>query len=309
MNKLTQFQEEQYQKFLENQPRKIPGDWNDPRYKKPNMVADYKDLHLNVKKAKSLENYKNTSVIYQILVYNFCDGNDDGIGDFIGLKSKLDYIDQLGVDQILLSPIAPSSSYHGYDVINYCDVASQLGGMDAFVDFLSAAHEKGIKVYLDLVFNHTSYEHIWFQNALLDKGKAKNFYRFVDIKLDDDIKQDDQAIIDHYNLDKEPTNRYYLARFGQQMPDLNLDNSEVIEQLEQIQMFWTAIGVDGFRYDAVSEYFSSEIETKNNFSEQEIFRRLRMASRSAGNDNIFMMGEWISSDPIIRITILWDTFF
>ncbi|WP_051420963.1 alpha-amylase family glycosyl hydrolase [[Mycoplasma] imitans] len=298
MKKFKDYEEEEYQKYLKSQPKDVMGDWNDPRYENKTTYVSYKGLYENVKKAQPLKDYKNTKVIYQLLVYSFCDGNNDGIGDFIGLKNKLDYIDQLGVDQILLSPINPSSSYHGYDVINYCAVADQLGGMDAFVDFLSAAHQRGIKVYLDLVFNHTSYEHPWFQKALENKEKYKDFYRFVDRKIDDDVKQDDQAFVDFYNLDKQPTNQYYLARFSQQMPDLNLDNEDVIQQLEYIQMFWTAIGVDGFRYDAISEYFSSEIETKNHFNERKIFTRLRKASFDVNNQNIFMMGEWISSDPL-----------
>ncbi|MDC4183737.1 alpha-amylase family glycosyl hydrolase [Mycoplasma bradburyae] len=329
---LKQYHEDKYQEYLSNQ-RRTMGNWNDPKYKKDHEHLGYCHQHYLVddnnkqianyqhkkycyqynqidnstqgqdkkyRKANKLTNFKNTGVIYQVLVYNFCDGNNDGIGDFIGLKNKLDYIDQLGVDQIWLSPIHSSSSYHGYDVINYCDVAEQLGGMNAFIEFLDQAHQRGIKVYLDMVFNHTSYEHPWFQKALAGDQYYRSFYRFVDTKIDDDIKQDDQFIRDKYPVgNKVPTGEHYLARFWQGMPDLNLDNSNVINELIEIQKFWTAIGVDGFRYDAIGEYFSSEIETKNNFDEIKIFSLLRKASKDITKDNkTFMFGEWIFTDPL-----------
>ncbi|UWD34183.1 alpha-amylase family glycosyl hydrolase [Mesomycoplasma molare] len=241
---------------------------------------------------------KTSSVIYQVLVYAFADGNNDGIGDFIGLKNNLDYFSNLGIDQLYLSPIHPASSYHGYDVIDYTDVAEELGGKEAFNEFLIEAHKRGIKVYLDLIFNHTSFEHPWFQKALSGDQKYQNFYRFYDTKIAD-TNQDTEELRNLFpNLkNKQATNKYYTSKFWAGMPDLNLDNPEVIKELKHIQSYWTKLGVDGFRYDAFVEFFSSERETKNNYNESKIFYELREASNEAlksinRDQEIFMMGEW-----------------
>ncbi|QGZ97223.1 alpha-amylase [Mycoplasma sp. NEAQ87857] len=278
--------------------------WNDPKYKITNLPIDYRNLYKFALKANKLQNYKNTNIVYQVLVYNYADGNNDGIGDFIGLTNKLDYIDNLGVDQIWLSPIHPSSNYHGYSVVNYCDVASQLGGMDAFLDFVNACHARGIKVYLDLVFNHTSYEHPWFQEVLYNNNEQfKDFYRLNVEFIDSDTKVDSAKHRSKYlNVDQAKTinQTSYLGRFWEGMPDLNLDNPAVIEQLIAIQQYWTAIGVDGFRYDAIQEFYSSELETKNNFNEAKIFNLLRQASNKITNEQnreeVFMFGEWLNSN-------------
>jgi alpha-amylase len=119
----------------------------------------YKELASKVKFINDPINMSKSNVMYQVLVYSFADGNNDGIGDFIGLKNKLGYLKNLGVDQLYLSPIHPASSYHGYDVIDYTKVAPELGGDKGFDEFLLKAHEMGFKVYMDMVFNHTSYEH------------------------------------------------------------------------------------------------------------------------------------------------------
>ncbi|MGZ9797034.1 alpha-amylase family glycosyl hydrolase [Mycoplasma sp. 4013] len=299
-----------YSYLLKKQPFKTAASWDNNRVDYE-YHTDYKNLFLTAPKAKKLENYKNTNIIYQVLIYNFADGNNDGIGDFIGLKDKIEYISNLGVDQIWLSPIHPASSYHGYSVIDYCNVDSRLGGMNAFIDFLNTAHEHGIKVYLDMVFNHTSYEHPWFQAALANDGYS-DFYR-LDINLyDSDVKVDNLKIKSKYpfTTDINATNRTYLARFSYGMPDLNLDNYKVIEQLIHIQKFWTAVGVDGFRYDAFAEYYSSEIETKNNFNEAKIFHLLRDASKQITDaeniEEVFMMGEWVNSDAVKGLMYLKD---
>ncbi|MBN4084123.1 MULTISPECIES: alpha-amylase family glycosyl hydrolase [unclassified Mycoplasma] len=301
-----------YKKYLKNQLRKEYAKWDDPKYN-DNINQTYKDLWKNAPKAEPLQNYKNTNIMYQVLVYSFADGNNDGIGDFIGLKNKLDYLSNLGVDQIWLSPLHPSSSYHGYNVKDYCNVADQLGGMDAFIDFLSAAHKKGIKVYLDLIFNHTSFEHPWFQKAIEGDELYKKYYRIEpDLDINDpDVKLDKEFYRKSFpKINQKPTNKHYLARFSYSMPDLNLDNKVVIDELVEIQKFWTAVGVDGFRYDAIAEYFSSEIETKNNFNEAKIFSILRKASdeitKPAGRDDVFMVGEWVFTDTFKGLQYLKD---
>ncbi|EIE40801.1 alpha-amylase 3 [Mycoplasmopsis canis UF31] len=295
-----------FKKYLKNQIRKEYAIWDDVKFNKQNYNLDYIELWKTAPKASPFIKKRDTNVIYQILVYNFADGNNDGIGDFIGLKNKIPYLVDLGVDQLWLSPIHSASSYHGYSVIDYCDVAEQLGGMTAFIDFLSEAHKNGIKVYLDLVFNHTSYEHPWFQEALYGNKKFEPFYRFEPNYIDHDVKTDTPEVRSKYiklNQNKKATNRRYLGRFTYGMPDLNLDNKDVIDQLIGVQKFWTAVGVDGFRYDAFAEFYSSEQETKNNFNEAKIFSLLRKASNEItnqenGRDEVFMMGEWVHTDSL-----------
>ncbi|MGZ9431640.1 alpha-amylase family glycosyl hydrolase [Mycoplasma sp. CB776] len=286
--------------------------WGDKQfYKDKTNKLSYKEDDENAKLVAPLvKNEKNSSVIYQVLVYSFADGNNDGIGDFIGLKNNLDYFTNLGIDQLYLSPIHPASSYHGYDVIDYTDVAAELGGKEAFLDFLKEAHKKGIKVYLDLVFNHTSFEHPWFQKALEGDSKYKNFYRFYSTKIQD-TNQDSSELRSLFpNLkDKHATNKFYTSKFWAGMPDLNLDNPEVIEELKHIQSYWTKIGVDGFRYDAFAEFFSSMGETKNNYNEQKIFSELRKSSQEALQSqnlhkDIFMMGEWL--DDALKATVYFN---
>lgn len=295
-----------FKKYLKNQIRKEYAIWDDVKFNKQNYNLDYIELWKTAPKASPFIKKRDTNVIYQILVYNFADGNNDGIGDFIGLKNKIPYLVDLGVDQLWLSPIHSASSYHGYSVIDYCDVAEQLGGMTAFIDFLSEAHKNGIKVYLDLVFNHTSYEHPWFQEALYGNKKFEPFYRFEPNYIDHDVKTDTPEVRSKYiklDQNKKATNRRYLGRFTYGMPDLNLDNKDVIDQLIGVQKFWTAVGVDGFRYDAFAEFYSSEQETKNNFNEAKIFSLLRKASNEItnqenGRDEVFMMGEWVHTDSL-----------
>ncbi|WGI36750.1 alpha-amylase family glycosyl hydrolase [Mesomycoplasma lagogenitalium] len=277
--------------------------WQGKEFYQEYNKLSYKDDDKNVQFIAPFysKNNEKSSTIYQLLVYAFADGNNDGIGDFIGLKNNLNYFVDLGIDQLYLSPIHPASSYHGYDVINYTDVAPELGGKQAFIEFLQEAHSKGIKIYLDLVFNHTSFEHPWFLKALEGDEKYKNFYRFYENQIQDTNQDTDQLRNLFPNLkNKKGTNKWYTSKFWAGMPDLNLDNPEVIQELKYIQSYWTKLGVDGFRYDAFVEYFSSKNETKNNYNENKIFSELREASIQGlqsinRNLDIFMMGEWWDS--------------
>ncbi|MDJ1648316.1 alpha-amylase family glycosyl hydrolase [Mycoplasma phocimorsus] len=286
-----------------NKIKKI-GNWNNDKFLKYDNILDYKDFYKKAPSSIKLSQNNNpTNSVYQVLIYAFADGNSDGIGDFIGLKSKINYFKKLGIDQILLSPIHSSSSYHSYDVINYCDIAPQYGTLEDFIAFLNEAHKNGIKVYLDMIFNHTSYEHPWFQKALAGEEKYRQFYRFNDDNQNyGDLKSNSKVITNLYkNIpNKIMNNDKYIGRFWEGMPDLNLDNFQVIEQLIEVQKYWTKIGVDGFRYDAISEYYISVGETCKNVKEAEFFYLLRQASEEVRkemgwNNDIFMVGEWLQS--------------
>ncbi|UWV92774.1 alpha-amylase family glycosyl hydrolase [Mycoplasmopsis cynos] len=129
-----------------------------------------------------------------------------------GFKNNLDYFVNLGIDTLYLSPIHPASSYHGYDVIDYTDVAPELGGMKAFDEFLIKAHEKGIRVVLDMVFNHTSYEHPWFQKALQNDPKYKNFYYIYDKSTNQKEGKDNiKGIFKNIDKNIKPNNEIYWA--------------------------------------------------------------------------------------------------
>ena len=189
---------------------------------------------------------------YEVFVYSFCDSDGDGIGDFKGLTSKLSYIADMGFNGIWLMPIMPSTTYHKYDVTNYCDIDPEYGTMADFEEFLSASHELGINVIIDMVINHTSSQHPWFI-------EAKEAYKNGDT---------DNPYIDYYNFSNEPQDGYaklngydgyYEARFWSEMPDLNLGNENVRKEIENVVDFWIDKGVDGFRLDAVTSYYTEDI--------------------------------------------------
>ncbi len=179
---------------------------------------------------------------YEVFVYSFADSDGDRYGDLNGLTGKLDYIASLGCNGIWLMPIMPSPSYHKYDVTDYYDIDPLYGTLDDFENLLAEAHARGIDVIIDLVVNHTSSEHPWFVSA---RTGEESPYR------------------DYYNFTDEPQpgyNRagdsYYESRFVATMPDLNLDNPAVRDEIEKIMRFWLELGVDGFRLDAVTSYYT-----------------------------------------------------
>ena len=209
---------------------------------------------------------------YEIFVYSFADGNGDRIGDFVGLKEKLPYLQSLHVDGVWLMPIHPSPSYHKYDVTDYCAIDPQYGTLADFQAFLAAAHEAGIKVILDLVVNHTSSEHPWFQAA---RASADSPYRAY-YNFSDTPKTGYNAL---------PDGTYFESRFVSTMPDLNLDNPQVRAEIEEIMRFWLEMGVDGFRLDAVTSYYTGNKEKNISF-----LRWLNGAAKAIRPD-CFIVGE------------------
>ena len=195
------------------------------------------------------------AVIYELPVKSFFDSNDDGIGDFPGLIDKLDYIESLGVTCLWLLPFYPSPLRDdGYDIADYCQIHPSYGTLEEFTRFLHAAHERRLRVVIELVLNHTSDEHAWFQRArLAPPGSTERDYY---VWSDTDAKYRDARII---FVDSERSNwtwdgvarAHYWHRFFHHQPDLNFDNPAVLEELLRVVDFWLALGVDGFRLDAV----------------------------------------------------------
>ncbi len=194
-------------------------------------------------------------IIYQLHVKTFFDANNDGYGDFEGLIQKLDYIKELGVDCIWILPFYPSPLRDdGYDIADYTAINSLYGAMKDVRAFIKESHKRGIRVITELVVNHTSDQHEWFQQARkAPKGsKKRNFY----VWSDTDQKFQDARII---FVDTEKSNwtwdpeaqQYYWHRFFSHQPDLNFDNPEVVNAILRVMRFWLDVGVDGFRLDAI----------------------------------------------------------
>jgi maltose alpha-D-glucosyltransferase/alpha-amylase len=210
------------------------------------------------------------AVFYELYVRAFFDSTGDGNGDLAGLSSKLDYLQELGVDAIWLLPIYPSPLLDdGYDIADYYNVHPDYGDLDDIKTLIAAAHQRGMKVITDLVLNHTSDQHQWFQSARQGRG---NPYHDYYVWSDDDHKYNQARII---FLDTEKSNwswddqaqRYYWHRFYASQPDLNFDNPEVQKEMLKIAGFWLDLGVDGFRADAVPYLFERENTNCENLPE------------------------------------------
>ncbi|MGH7462295.1 MAG: maltose alpha-D-glucosyltransferase, partial [Longimicrobiales bacterium] len=195
------------------------------------------------------------AIIYELHVRGFYDSNADGVGDFRGLLEKLDYLQDLGVTCLWLLPFFPSPlADEGYDIADYTNVQPAYGSLDDFREFLDAAHARGMQVLIELVINHTSDQHPWFQAArkAAPGSRERNFY----VWSDSDERYAGTRIIftdtekSNWTWDAE-ANAYYWHRFFSHQPDLNFDNPEVIEEVTRAMRFWLDLGVDALRLDAI----------------------------------------------------------
>jgi alpha-amylase len=205
-------------------------------------------------------------VKYEVFVLSFADGNGDGKGDLKGLTAKLDYLHDLGVNGIWLLPIMQSPSYHKYDVVNYRSIDPAYGTFDDFKKLVKEAHKRNIKIILDLVINHTSVEHPWFQSAV--KGKDSPFRDYYVWAKKDSIRKqisEKKIIFDTDNISQwhavngDTINDQYYGFFSSSMPDLNFDNKKLRADIIEIGRFWLQdMKVDGFRLDAAKYIFPED---------------------------------------------------
>ncbi|MBQ8205856.1 MAG: alpha-glucosidase [Bacilli bacterium] len=192
-------------------------------------------------------------VFYQIWPRSFKDGNNDGMGDLYGVYEKLDYIKSLGCDGIWFSPLYPSPGVDcGYDISNYLDIAEEFGGMEAFKKVLQGAHERGMKVIMDLVVNHTSTEHEWFKKSRQRIEPYTDYYIWRPGKGNKLPNNWDSLFEGKAWKYDEVRKEYYMHLFAIEQADLNMDNPLVREEVKKILKFWLDMGVDGFREDVIT---------------------------------------------------------
>jgi maltose alpha-D-glucosyltransferase / alpha-amylase len=216
--------------------------------------------------------YKDT-VVYQLHVRTFCDSNGDGIGDFVGLTQRLDYLQELGTTAIWLLPFYPSPLRDdGYDIADYTTVHPSYGTLEDFKTFLNAAHTRGIRVIIEMVMNHTSDQHPWFQEARSTRDNPKRDWY---VWSDTDTKYQGVRIIfldtELSNWTWDPVSKsYYWHRFFSHQPDLNFDNPAVFEAMWEVMRFWLDMGIDGFRLDAVPYLVEREGTSCENLPETHV---------------------------------------
>ena len=194
-----------------------------------------------------------SSVVYQIYPRSFNDSNGDGIGDINGIREKLDYLKELGIDVIWLSPVYKSpNDDNGYDISDYCDIMDEFGTMDDMEKLLKEANEKGIKILMDLVVNHTSDEHKWFIEAKKSKdNKFRDYYIWRDPVNGHEPNNLGSCFSGSAWQYDESTDQYYLHLFSKKQPDLNWENEKVRNEVYKMMNFWVDKGIGGFRMDVI----------------------------------------------------------
>src|SRR5687768_1841138 len=221
-----------------------------------------------------------TAVIYEVHVRAFADSDGDGIGDFPGLTAKLDYLHDLGVTALWLLPFYPSPLRDdGYDIANYTDVHPDCGTLRDFTVFLREAHRRGLRVIVELVLNHTSDQHPWFQQARRARpgSAARNFYVWSDTPRG---YQGARIIFEDFetsNWTWDPAaGAYYWHRFYSHQPDLNYRNPAVVRAISRVLEFWLRLGVDGLRLDAVPYLVEAEGTSSENLPQtHDVLKHLR----------------------------------
>ena len=194
-----------------------------------------------------------SSVVYQIYPRSFKDSNGDGIGDINGIREKLDYLKELGIDVIWLSPVYKSpNDDNGYDISDYCDIMDEFGTMEDMDNLLKEANKRGIKILMDLVVNHTSDEHKWFIEAKKSKdNEYRDYYIWRDKVEGHEPNELGSCFSGSAWQYDETTGQYYLHLFSKKQPDLNWENEKVRNEVYKMMNFWVDKGIGGFRMDVI----------------------------------------------------------
>ena len=249
------------------------------------------------------DNWWNQRVFYEIFVRSFYDSDGDGIGDIQGTIQKLDYLNDgnpntfhdLGITGIWLMPTFPSPSYHGYDVTNYREINPQYGTIDDFKELLAEAHQRGIKIIIDFVGNHSSDQHPWFQNSV-SKGNKRDWYLWRDTKPNFNGPWGQ-------NVWHSRNNSYYYGVFWHGMPDLNYNNPAVTQEIKEIVRFWVEdIGVDGFRIDAVKHWIEEGSLQENSNTTLNWWKDFYQFQKALDSELMTVGEVWSDTNSIIPYT-------
>lgn len=244
----------------------------------------------------------NDTVFYEIFVRSYMDSNGDGIGDINGLISKLDYLNDgnpetttdLGITGLWLMPISPSPSYHGYDVSDYYSINPEYGTFDDFKRLLDEAHRRGIRIVIDLVLNHTSSSHPWFQESTNPASPKRNWYLWSDDNPGYAGPWGEEVW--HLN-----GNDFYYGIFWSGMPDLNYTNPDVRVEMEKVARFWLDdVGVDGFRLDAAKHIIEEGQVQENTEATHAWWEDFRQAYKEADAQSLTVGEVWSSTDQVAK---------
>lgn len=245
-----------------------------------------------------------SSVVYQIYPRSFNDSNGDGIGDINGIIEKLDYLKELGIDVIWLSPVYKSpNDDNGYDISDYCDIMDEFGIMEDMDNLLKEANEKGIKILMDLVVNHTSDEHKWFIEA---KKSQNNEYRDYYIWRDPVDGHEPNNLGSTFSGSAwqydETTGQYYLHLFSKKQPDLNWENEKVRNEVYKMMNFWVDKGIGGFRMDVIDLIgkVPDEMVTGNGPKLHDYLQEMNKAAL-AGNDLLTVGETWGATPEVAKL--------
>lgn len=272
----------------------------------------YDDVTFSLKLRNKGNMQEKEGVYYEIFVRSFADSDGDGIGDLKGITNKLDYLKNLGIDGIWLTPILESPSYHGYDVTDYKKIKQEYGTEEDLKQLIKEAHKRDMKVIMDFVINHTSSQHTWFQSASTDAdSEYKNYYRWV--------KKSDSTDFDRFVKSSWGTrvwhksgDEYYYGIFDASMPDLNYNNEKVREEIKDAAKKWLELGLDGFRLDAALHIYGiHEFEQMEDPEAANIqwWNEFACACEEV-NPDVYLVGEaWDGSKPLAEYTQPFDTKF
>ncbi len=240
------------------------------------------------------------AVTYEIFVQSFYDTDGDGIGDLNGITEKLDYLKGLGIEALWLMPISPSPSYHKYDVTDYKDIHPDYGTKQDFKRLVKEAHDRNIKIVIDLVVNHTARDHPWFQEAIKNpKSKYRDYYvwakrdSIVQSMTKEELQDDSDNPTNWHSV--EGDDELYFGYFWGGMPDLNFDNLAVQQEIFEIGRFWLQeMDVDGFRLDAAKHIFTDDRATDNHLWWITFRKEMRKAK-----PDVFLVGEvWSDAEEV-----------
>ncbi len=245
-----------------------------------------------------------SSVVYQIYPRSFNDSNGDGIGDINGIREKLDYLKELGIDVIWLSPVYKSpNDDNGYDISDYCDIMDEFGTMEDMDNLLKEANERGIKILMDLVVNHTSDEHKWFIEAKKSKdNEYRDYYIWrdpVDGHEPNDLGSTFSGSAWQYD---ETTGQYYLHLFSKKQPDLNWENENVRSEVYKMMNFWVDKGIGGFRMDVIDLIgkVPDEMITGNGPKLHDYLQEMNKAALE-GNDLLTVGETWGATPEVAKL--------